>query len=83
MDDLWVKWLHILSSTLLFGLAVLCWLPVVWLQYRMRDLAVQAAREDSALPRRYGRLLAAWVVLGSVALIAFLLIFYLMVAKPV
>lgn len=73
----WVLW-----STALYALAVLCWLPVVWLQYRMRDMAVQAAREGSALPRRYGRLLVTWVWLGSVAFVAFLAIFYLMVAKP-
>lgn len=74
----WVFW-----ATVLYGLAVLCWLPVVWLQYRMRDMAAQAAYEGSALPRRYTRLLRAWVLLGAVAFVAFLFIFYLMVAKPV
>lgn len=73
----WIAW-----ATALYVLGVLCWLPVVWLQLRMRDMAVQAAEGATPLPPAYGRLLAAWVVLGCVAFVAFLAIFYLMVAKP-
>jgi len=77
LDTPWVMW-----ATGLYVLAVLCWLPVVWLQYRMRDLAAQAARAGTALSPAYARLLLAWVLLGSVAFVALLAIFYLMVAKP-
>lgn len=74
----WIAW-----SLGLYVLAIACWLPVVWLQMRMRDLAVQAAAAGTALPAEYRRLLVGWVVLGCVALLAFLAIFHLMVAKPV
>lgn len=69
-------------SIALYLLAALCWLPVVWLQIRMRDVADAAVREGTALPPRYFRLLAGWTVLGVVALLAFLRIFHLMVVKP-
>lgn len=71
------------GSLWLYALAVLCWLPVVWLQIRMRDLAVQAAEAATSVPKAYARLLGAWVLLGTVAFAAFLGIFYLMVFKPV
>jgi uncharacterized membrane protein len=73
----------IAASTALYVLAIACWLPVVGLQVRMRDMAAQAAASNRALPAAYGRLLRWWVGLGWVALFAFLAIFYLMVAKPV
>jgi uncharacterized membrane protein len=34
----------LLVSIGLYGVVGLCWLPVVWLQSRMRDLAIDAAR---------------------------------------
>lgn len=41
-----------------------------------------AAAGAADLPRGYRRLLAAWTALGVPALLAFLAIFYLMVARP-
>ena len=73
----WLYW-----SIVLFVFAACCWLPVVWLQVRLRDVAAAAARERQPLPARYWRLLGAWVALGFPALFAFLAIFYLMVARP-
>ena len=62
---LWVKWLHIVSSTVLFGVLVgACWLPVVWLQIRMRDLAVEAAAFSSPLPAEYKKYYRWWFALG-------------------
>lgn len=72
----------IAGSLALYALAIACWLPVLGLQIRMRELAVQADQAGSALPPAYRRLLLGWVVLGCVALLAFLAIFHLMVAKP-
>lgn len=74
----WVK-----ASLMLYALAIACWLPVVWLQMRLRDLAAQALRHDYALPPAYWRYFLAWVALGVPAFLAFLAIFWLMVAKPV
>jgi uncharacterized membrane protein len=72
----WIAW-----SLGLYGFAVACWLPVVWIQLRLRDLSAQAARQDAPLPAAYWRFFAWWVALGCLAFAAFLAIFYLMVAK--
>ncbi|GHH46824.1 MULTISPECIES: DUF2269 family protein [Gammaproteobacteria] len=73
----WLYW-----SIVLFAIAALCWLPVVWLQMRLRDIAVEAAARDRPLPLRYDGYLGAWAALGVPALVSFLAIFYLMTAKP-
>jgi uncharacterized membrane protein len=73
----WIMW-----SIALYVLAGACWLPVVWLQIRLRDLAAAAARDGSALPPLYWRYFKAWVALGIPAFIAFVYIFWLMVTKP-
>lgn len=73
----WVMW-----SLMLYALAIACWLPVVWLQIRMRDVAALALRQGTALPRLYWKYFGWWVGLGVPALGAFLAIFWLMVAKP-
>ena len=74
------SWL--LVTLILYGLAGLCWLPVVWLQIRVRDLAVQAERDGTPLPASAGRYMAWWFALGWPAFMAFVAIFFLMVAKP-
>ena len=73
----WLLWAYGL-----FALAGACWLPVVWLQLRIRDLAVAAAGDGSALPPRYHRYMGYWFRLGWPAFLAVVVIFYLMVAKP-
>lgn len=72
----WVAW-----SIGLYVVAIACWIPVVWMQIRMRDIAVQAEAAGHPLPLAYDRLFHKWVVLGIAAFVAFLLIFWLMVVK--
>jgi uncharacterized membrane protein len=72
----WIAW-----SLGLYAFAIACWLPVVWIQLRLRDLSLQAAGACAPLPTAYGRLFRWWVGLGCLAFVAFLAIFYLMVAK--
>jgi uncharacterized membrane protein len=74
----WVVW-----ALLLYGVALACWLPVVWLQIRMRHIAEQAAAGGAALPPAYFRCLRIWIVLGVPAFVALVVVFWLMVAKPV
>jgi uncharacterized membrane protein len=74
------RWLA--ESMALFALAVLCWLPVVGLQLRMRNLAAAAQRARQPLPAAYMKCFAWWVALGVPALLALTAVFYLMVAKP-
>ncbi len=60
----------------LYVLVGLCWIPVVWIQIRIRNLIANgSARED------YKTLMRAWVVLGVPAFSAIIVIFYLMVSK--
>ncbi len=66
----------------LYGLAGLCWIRVVVLQYRIRDLARRAVAEGHALPPAYHRAIREWFVLGWPAFLAVLAIFWIMVAKP-
>jgi uncharacterized membrane protein len=74
----WIAW-----SIALYLLAGAAWLPVVWMQIRMRDMAAAAANAGTALPARYFQFLRLWVALGVVAFLALVVVFYLMVAKPV
>ena len=77
MEAAWIR-----ASLMLYGLAIACWLPVVVIQIRLRDLARAAADAGHPLPEAYGRGFAAWIALGFVAFFAFLAIFWLMIAKP-
>jgi len=74
----WILW-----SFALYGLAGACWLPVVWMQIRMRDMAIAAARSGAALPDLYWTYLRRWTALGVPAFVALVVVFWLMVAKPV
>lgn len=64
-----------------YVLAIASWLPVVWIQVRLRDEARACAANGAPLSRRYWRFFAAWVALGCVAFVLFLAIFWMMVAK--
>jgi len=77
MQTPWLKW-----SIALFVIALLCWLPVVWLQMKMRDIAAVAMQQAAPLPAQFWRYFRAWVALGIPAFFAFIAIFYLMVVKP-
>jgi uncharacterized membrane protein len=72
----------ILLSIALYLLTGAFWLPVVWMQMRMRDLAAQAVREAKPLPAQYHRLFRLWFAFGFPAFGAVVAIFWLMIAKP-
>jgi uncharacterized membrane protein len=72
----------ILLSIGLYLLTGAFWLPVVWMQMRMRDLATQAARGGTPLPPEYHRLFRLWFAFGFPAFAAVLAIFWLMIARP-
>jgi uncharacterized membrane protein len=58
------------------------WLPVVWMQSRMRSLAAAAAASGEALPAEYHQLFRMWFAFGFPAFAAVLAIFWLMIARP-
>lgn len=66
----------------LFVLVGACWIPVVFIQMRMKRLAEQAVADGAALPAEYDRLYRIWLMLGVPAFAAMLVIFYLMLAQP-
>ncbi|MGG7578420.1 DUF2269 family protein [Rhizobium sp. Nf11,1] len=78
--DLSEGWIAL--SLLLYVVTGLFWLPVVWIQIRLRDLARAAASSGSALPPHYYSLYRIWFAFGFPAFAAVLGIFWLMLTKP-
>jgi uncharacterized membrane protein len=72
----------IAASLVLYGVAGAFWLPVVWMQMRMRDLAAAAASSGELLPARYHRLFRLWFAFGFPGFGSVLAILWLMIAKP-
>jgi uncharacterized membrane protein len=69
-------------SILLYLVTGAFWLPVVWMQMRMRRLAETAVERGEALPQEYHRLFRWWFAFGFPAFAAVLAIFWLMIARP-
>jgi uncharacterized membrane protein len=83
----WLAGINPFSSWLvavyaLYGVAAVCWLPVVWLQIRVRDIADEAVAMGTPLPPAYRRCMKLWFGLGWPAFTAVIAIFWLMVNKP-
>ena len=58
-------------------------LPVVWLQLQMAKIAADAhAAGAKTMPARYGKLARRWELLGYPAFCATVVIYFLMVFKP-
>lgn len=72
----------ILVSIALYVITGVFWLPVVWMQIRMRDLADTAKARGSPLPRSYYRLFHTWFAFGFPAFASVLAIFWLMATRP-
>ena len=73
----WIVW-----SLGLYVFVGLFWLPVVWMQKQMRDLAREAAAGDTALPEQYYKLFRLWFAFGFPAFFAVLAIIWLMLQRP-
>ncbi len=79
----WSLWEgRIALSIALYFVTGAFWLPVVWMQMRMRDLAAHAATAAQPLPSQYNRLFWWWFAFGFPAFGAVVAIFWLMIAKP-
>jgi uncharacterized membrane protein len=72
----------IVLSVSLYILTGLFWLPVVWIQLKMRNVASQAAATGRPLPERYHKLFCLWFALGFPAFAAVLVIVWLMITRP-
>jgi uncharacterized membrane protein len=72
----------IVVSVILYIVTGLFWLPVVFIQIRLRDLARAAAASGAPLPEKYHRLYRIWFAFGFPAFFAVLGIFWLMLTRP-
>ncbi|MBR0663884.1 DUF2269 domain-containing protein [Roseomonas hellenica] len=72
----------ILLSVALYLVTGAFWLPVVWMQARMRDLARAAVAAGQPLPAAYHRLFRWWFAFGFPAFAAVMAILWLMIARP-
>ena len=70
-------------SILLYIATGAFWLPVVWMQWRMRDLAREAALQQSELPALYHSFFRWWFAFGFPAFAAVAVIYWLMITRPV
>lgn len=68
-------------TAILYLVAGLCWIPVVFLQLRVRRLA-SAHLDAQEVPAAIRRLMTVWMALGVPAFTAVLALFWLMVYKP-
>jgi len=72
----------ILAALALYVLAGLFWIPVVFMQVEMRDLARAAADKGEPLPARYFVLFRRWFIFGIPGFGSVMTILWLMIAKP-
>ena len=70
------------ASLLLYAIAGLFWVPVVFMQIEMRDLAGAASAAHQPLPPRYFALFRRWFWFGFPGFGAVIVILWLMIAKP-
>ena len=73
----------IVLSLALYVLTGVFWLPVVWIQHRLRDLARAAVAANAPLPDAYHRLYRIWFLCGFPAFFAVIAIIWLMLARPI
>ena len=74
------RWLR--ASLGLYAVAGLFWVPVIFMQVEMRDLACKAAADNQKLPPRYFALFHRWFLFGIPGFGSVMAILWLMIAKP-
>jgi len=72
----------LLASIALYALAGLFWIPVIFMQIEMRDLARAAAAESRSLPKRYLEVFSRWFAFGIPGFGSVMVILWMMIAKP-
>jgi uncharacterized membrane protein len=73
----------IVASLGFYAVAGMFWIPVVFMQIEMRDLARAAVAESRPLPPRYFALFRRWLMFGIPGFGSVVIILWLMIAKPV
>jgi uncharacterized membrane protein len=75
------RWIS--TSLGLYVVAGMFWIPVIFMQIEMRDLARKAMTQQQPLPPRYFALFRRWFVFGIPGFGAVMIILWLMIAKPI
>ena len=76
--DLWL-----VATYGIFVIAGICWLPVVWIQIQLKRMLVESVESRTELPEQYFRYFKLWFVLGWPAFAGLVVVFFLMVMKPI
>jgi len=76
--ELWIA-----ASLALYAVAGLFWVPVIFMQIEMRDLARAASAQGAPLPPRYFALIRRWSLFGIPGFGSVMAILWLMITKPV
>jgi uncharacterized membrane protein len=74
------RWL--LATYVLYAIAAVCWLLVVWIQIRLKQIVAACLASGAPLPDKYHRLSRIWFILGWPAFTGLVAVFFLMVLKP-
>jgi uncharacterized membrane protein len=74
------RWL--VTSLGLYAVAGLFWVPVIFMQIEMRNLALIATTQNQPLPPRYFTLFRRWFLFGIPGFGSVMIILWLMIAKP-
>ena len=91
LTGLWLVWqsgydwmdLWLAVTYVIYIIAGLCWLPVVWIQIQLKNMTAKSVETGEPLPPRYFKLFKIWFLLGWPAFIGLVIVFFLMVFKPV
>lgn len=75
--DLWLNLTYVI-----YVIAGLCWLPVVWIQIQLKNMISDSIKHGVDLPARYNQLFKIWFLLGWPAFTGLVAVFFLMVIKP-
>ena len=71
----------LVASLLLYVFVGVCWIPVVFIQIKMKRMLAQAIKSGAKLPAQYYRYFRTWFILGWPAFFSVIIIFYLMTLK--
>lgn len=91
LTGVWLVWqggydwldLWLVVTYVIYVIAGLCWLPVVWIQLQLKQMLLYSAENKTDLPERYNKLFKIWFILGCPAFIGLVVVFFLMVMKPI
>ncbi len=91
LTGMWLIWsvgygwneLWLVSTYVIYAIAGACWLPVVWIQIQLKTMLAECVSNGTELPERYHKLFKIWFLLGWPAFAGLVIVFFLMVFKPI